>query len=98
MRYQQFQWSERDEYLIGRNNVLHEPLVDPEKVLMPPLHIKLGLIKKHFVKVIDVLNTVPMSYGRVLSVFFLKLNNITSLSLNLLLICPFILCNYDNDF
>lgn len=53
VHYQQFQWPERDEYLVGRHNVLHEPLVDPEKVLMPPLHIKLGLIKQ-FVKALDV--------------------------------------------
>ena len=53
VHYQQFQWPERSEYLVGSNNVLHEPLVDPEKILMPPLHIKLGLIKQ-FVKAIDV--------------------------------------------
>ncbi|XP_017466776.1 PREDICTED: uncharacterized protein LOC108359425 isoform X2 [Rhagoletis zephyria] len=34
------------------NNVKWEPLVDPQKVLMPPLHIKLGLIKQ-FVKALD---------------------------------------------
>ncbi|KAL7851918.1 hypothetical protein SRHO_G00177030 [Serrasalmus rhombeus] len=35
-----------------QNNVKWEPLVDPRKVLMPPLHIKLGLIKQ-FVRALD---------------------------------------------
>ena len=34
------------------NNVKWEPLIDPRKVLMPPLHIKLGLIKQ-FVTALD---------------------------------------------
>ena len=33
-------------------NILEEPLVDREKILLPPLHIKLGLIKQ-FVKALD---------------------------------------------
>ena len=33
-------------------NVIREPLVSQEKVLLPPLHIKLGLIKQ-FVKALD---------------------------------------------
>lgn len=45
-------WPQRTEFSIGRNNVKWEPLVDPEKVLMPPLHIKLGLMKQ-FVKALD---------------------------------------------
>ncbi|KAL7826779.1 hypothetical protein AOLI_G00319880 [Acnodon oligacanthus] len=38
--------------LSGQNNVKWEPLVDPHKVLMPPLQIKLGLIKQ-FVTALD---------------------------------------------
>ena len=34
---------------VGKNNVHFESLVDPKKVLLPPLHIKLGMIKQ-FVK------------------------------------------------
>lgn len=29
-----------------RNNVLNESLVEREKILLPPLHIKLGLMKQ----------------------------------------------------
>ena len=31
---------------MGKSNVKWEPLIEPQKVLMPPLHIKLGLIKQ----------------------------------------------------
>lgn len=33
----------------GIPNVLNEPLIDPDKILLPPLHIKLGIMKQ-FVK------------------------------------------------
>jgi hypothetical protein len=32
--------------------VVNNPLVNPEKVVLPPLHIRLGLMK-HFVKAMD---------------------------------------------
>ena len=35
-----------------QKNVLHQPLVSREKIVLPPLHIKLGLIKQ-FIKAID---------------------------------------------
>lgn len=43
---------QRIDFCVGNNNVKWEPLVGPPKVLMPPLHIKLGLIKQ-FVKALD---------------------------------------------
>ena len=36
----------------GRKNVQHPPLVESEKILLPPLHIKLSLMK-NFVKAMD---------------------------------------------
>ena len=36
----------------GTKNVINQPLVDREKILMPPLHLKLGLCKQ-FVKALD---------------------------------------------
>jgi hypothetical protein len=42
-------WTPRSMFLPGTSNVQHEPLVDPKLVYLPPLHIKLGLIK-NFVK------------------------------------------------
>ena len=42
-------WPARKEFVPGRFNVQHVPLVDPQKIYLPPLHIKLGLLK-NFVK------------------------------------------------
>lgn len=42
-------WTTRNLLEPGAKNVQNKPLVDPEKILLPPLHIKLGLMK-NFVK------------------------------------------------
>jgi len=42
-------WPERTSLTPGEKNVVSPPLVLPEKIYMPPLHIKLGLMK-NFVK------------------------------------------------
>ncbi|KAI6648986.1 hypothetical protein LOD99_6869 [Oopsacas minuta] len=47
--YFQKVWSHRDHLVSGSHNVIQEPLVDSNDVLLPPLHIKLGLMK-NFVK------------------------------------------------
>ena len=38
--------------IVGEKNVIAEPLVDRSKIIFPPLHIKLGLMKQ-FVKALD---------------------------------------------
>ena len=43
---------EQLEPCVGTYNVKHQPLVDPNDVYLPPLHIKLGLIK-NFVKAMN---------------------------------------------
>ena len=43
------EWPTRNSYLLGMKNIQHISLVNPDKVLMPPLHTKLGLMK-NFVK------------------------------------------------
>ena len=50
--FTQKMWPRRDEFLPGVRNVKAHPLVDPAKVLLPPLHIKLGCMK-NFVKAMD---------------------------------------------
>jgi len=45
-------WPKRLEWRIHSNNVIHESLVDIERILLPPLHIKLGLMKQ-FVKALN---------------------------------------------
>ena len=49
VHYQQREWPKRMEFVTGTHNVQRLPLIPAEKVLLPPLHIKLGLIK-NFVK------------------------------------------------
>lgn len=50
--YKQKVWAKRKEITPGSKNVIREPLVDRNKILLPPLHIKLGLMKQ-FVKALD---------------------------------------------
>jgi hypothetical protein len=46
------EWSKRENLIPGTKNVIHASLVDPQKVLLPPLHIKLGIMKQS-VKALD---------------------------------------------
>ena len=45
--WEQGQWPKRNEFTPGEKNILNQALVDPSKVLLPPLHIKLGLMKQY---------------------------------------------------
>lgn len=51
--YTKKDWPVREELVPGRSrNVINNPLVDRDRILLPPLHIKLGLIKQ-FTKALD---------------------------------------------
>jgi len=50
--FQKREWTNRNEFTLGKNNVVQKPLVEPNKILIPPLHLKLGLMK-NFVKAMD---------------------------------------------
>ena len=50
--YSRKDWPERRFFIPGTQNVKLDPLVDSEKILMPPLHIKLDLVKQ-FVKAMN---------------------------------------------
>lgn len=50
--FQQKVWPIRQELVPGQHSVKNQPLVDPSRILLPPLHIKLGLMKS-FVKALD---------------------------------------------
>lgn len=39
-------WPARKDLKVGTNNIVHENLIQREDVLLPPLHIKLGLMKQ----------------------------------------------------
>jgi hypothetical protein len=47
--FTQGDWPQRVDHVVGKSNVLKKALVDKESVILPPLHIKLGLMK-NFVK------------------------------------------------
>ena len=46
------EWPVRQDLNPGTHNVINQPLIPVEKILLPPLHIKLGLVKQ-FVKALD---------------------------------------------
>ena len=45
-------WTQRTSLQVNSKNVIREALVDSKKILLPPLHIKLGLMKQ-FVKALN---------------------------------------------
>ena len=45
-------WPTRVKEVIGKNNIINRPLITKEKIFLPPLHIKLGLMKQ-FVKALN---------------------------------------------
>lgn len=51
-QYAQKNWMKRDNRQIGQHNVINEALVPIENILLPPLHIKLGIVKS-FIKALD---------------------------------------------
>ena len=44
--YEKMHWLTREELIPGTYNAIRKPLVSWEKVLLPPLHIKLDLVKQ----------------------------------------------------
>lgn len=51
-QYARKEWPNRENRQVGQHNVNNEALVPIESILLPPLHIKLG-IAKNFVKALD---------------------------------------------
>ena len=50
--YHRRMWPKRTEYSVEYSNIKWDPIIDPIKILLHPLHINLGLIKQ-FVKALD---------------------------------------------
>lgn len=46
------EWPTRENMVVGESNIIRKPLVGREKIILPPLHIKLGLMKQ-FMKALD---------------------------------------------
>lgn len=51
-QYAKRDWPFREEVRLRRNNIIENPLVPIGKVLLPPLHIKLGIVK-NFIKALN---------------------------------------------
>jgi len=45
LHYVKQKWPLRKNLVPGQKNVAHQPLVEPSKIFLPPLHIQLGLMK-----------------------------------------------------
>lgn len=56
------EWPPRETMMLGYHNVIHESLVKQEKIILPPLHIKVGLMKQ-FAKALQHRNQVPKAQG-----------------------------------
>ena len=48
-RYTRTEWDKRDRAVIGEHSVVNEPLIDSDDIILPVLHLKLGLFKQ-FIK------------------------------------------------
>lgn len=51
-QYAKWDWQLREDERLNRHNIVHEPLVHIENILLPPLHIKLGIVK-NFIKALN---------------------------------------------
>ena len=40
------EWPKREQLVVGESNVVNKPLVGRDKIILPPLHIKLGIMKQ----------------------------------------------------
>ena len=45
-------WPAREDLAVGDKNIINEPLVSRDRIILPLLHIKLGLMEQ-FVKAVD---------------------------------------------
>lgn len=61
----QKEWPERETLEVGMPNIVNEPIVSRDRIIFPPLHIKLGLMKQ-FVKA---LNTENECFQHIVSAF-----------------------------
>lgn len=50
--YTNHQWGDRVTYELGKDSIDHLPLVQSSRVILPPLHIKLGIFR-NFVRALD---------------------------------------------
>jgi hypothetical protein len=44
LHYTNYEWPSRTKYEVGKESIENKPLVDPDSIILPPLHVKLGLV------------------------------------------------------
>lgn len=59
--YVRKEWPARKSFIIGEKNIINKSLVDPADILLPPLHIQLGLFKQ-LVKALSVRESPAFDY------------------------------------
>ena len=52
LHYTDFKWQTRINFQISQNSIDNIPLIPSSKIILPPLHIKLGVIRS-FVRALD---------------------------------------------
>ena len=57
------EWPPRNTIKPGEKNIVNNPLVDRKNIILPPLHIKLGLVKQ-FAKHLIVLETILDTFAQ----------------------------------
>ena len=77
--YKQKDWGSRSTFVPGEHSLKVNPLVDMNKVLLPPLHIKLGSMK-NFVKALHKNGAAFQHLSTVLQVLVLLSSKRASLS------------------
>ena len=60
----QEEWALRGTLTAGMPNIIHDPIVDRDKIIFPPLYIKLGLMEQY----VKALNTENERYQYIVSV------------------------------
>jgi hypothetical protein len=60
--WQQKHWTSRTYLKPGKKNILRKSLVDTKKILLPPLHIKLGML--NFLKICQKLEIVSSTFEK----------------------------------
>lgn len=59
--YTKRDWPKRDERVVGQFNVVNDPLIQLSKIMLPDLHIKLGIVK-NFIKQLVRVNEAAFEY------------------------------------
>lgn len=52
-QYKRRDWGPRRKDTIGQQNIMKESLVKSDQVLIPPLHVKLGVVKSFIKRIVE---------------------------------------------